>query len=366
MPKVVREHEILRVAAIVHGNDKTRSAEAARREVLIWAQKRSGGRLPEKAWDFQEFSYLSGGRDSVAIRIKTSDADIWAIRADDPDKCVPGRVWTTEVVVGLTDDKPCNFSARLLVSTSEDELEIEPHVPGFVQQVAEKCVLSRGPIELSPEPWLIQSDEDTERLVAILIDQSRMLPVFVLTVTDDSGDPNQPLLDASGLARATLGIAHVAIVPATFTWSLTSRLGKQRSVFGGAVRPYLPGFTEDASPYGHRLMLADQISTLEGAAQCTNWLRSLAAAESLRRTRLGRDVVAFTTIRDATLQLKQQQLEREGASDAQKLEAANARIKALEVNLKTSKESENFLLDECKLAEERAQASVDIHVNRLD
>jgi hypothetical protein len=144
MPKVVREHEILRVAAIVHGNDKTRSAEAARREVLIWAQKRSGGRLPEKAWDFQEFSYLSGGRDSVAIRIKTSDADIWAIRADDPDKCVPGRVWTTEVVVGLTDDKPCNFSARLLVSTSEDELEIEPHVPGFVQQVAEKCVLSRA------------------------------------------------------------------------------------------------------------------------------------------------------------------------------------------------------------------------------
>src|SRR5262249_228555 len=67
-----------------------------------------------------------------------------AIRADDPDKCVPGRVWTTEVVVGLTNDKPCNFSTRLLVSTLEDELEIEPHTPGFMQQVAEKCALSRG------------------------------------------------------------------------------------------------------------------------------------------------------------------------------------------------------------------------------
>jgi hypothetical protein len=357
MPKVVREHEILRVAAMVHGKDKTKSAEAARREVLTWAQNRSGGRLPEEAWDFQEFEYFSGGRNSVAVRIKTDDADIWAVRADDPDKFVPGRVWTTEVVVGLTSDKPCNFSARLLVSTSEDDLEIEPHTPGFVQQVAEKCVLSRGPIDLSPEPWLIESDEEAGRLVAILIDQSRMLPLFVLTVAEDSADPIRPLLDASSLARATLGIGHVAIVPADFTWSLTSRFGKQRSVFGGAVRAYLPGFAEDASPYGHRLMLADHISTPEGAAQCTRWLRSLAAAESVRRTRLGTDVVAFTTIRNATLQLKQQQLEQEGASDTQKLDAANARIKALEVDLKSAKDAESFLLDEHKLAEERAQAA---------
>src|SRR5262249_17670687 len=66
---------------------------------------------------------------------------------------------------------------------------------------------------------------------------------------------------------------------------------------------------------------------------------------------------AWPTIRDATLQLKQQQLEEEGASDAQKLEAANARIKALEVDLRTSKETESFLLDECKFSEERAQAA---------
>ena len=46
MPKIVREHEILRVAAIVHGRDKSKSAEAARHEVLVWAETRSGGRLP--------------------------------------------------------------------------------------------------------------------------------------------------------------------------------------------------------------------------------------------------------------------------------------------------------------------------------
>ena len=186
MPKVVREHEILRVVAIVHGKDKSKSAEAVRREVLVWAQNRSGGRLPEEAFAFDEFEYFSGGRNSVAVRIKSRDVDIWAIRADDPDKSVPGRVWTTEVVVALGIDKPCNFSARLLVSTSEDELEIEPHVPGFVQQVADRCVLSCGSIDLSPDPCVVESEDDIGQLIEILIDQRRKLPVFVLTVPDIS------------------------------------------------------------------------------------------------------------------------------------------------------------------------------------
>ena len=233
MPKVVREHEILRVAAIVHGKDKAKSAEAARREVLAWAQKRSGGRLPAEAWNFQDFEYFSGGRNSIAVRLKSNQSDIWTIRADDPDKSVPGRVWTTEVVIGLTPKKPCHFSARLLVSTSEEDFEIEPHTPGFVQQVAEKCTLSRGPTDLSVEPWLIESKEDAERLIEVLIDQSRSLPLYVLTVPEDAADPNQALLDASGLSRATLGIGQVAVLPAAFTWELTNRFGKQRSVFGG-------------------------------------------------------------------------------------------------------------------------------------
>jgi hypothetical protein len=357
MPKVVREHEILRVAAIVHGKDKLKTAEVVRREVLVWAQNRSGGRLPQEAWAFDEFEYFSGGRNSVAVRIKTNSADIWAIRADDPDKNVPGRVWTTEVVVGLTGNIRCNFSTRLFVSTSEDKFEIEPHTPGFVQQVADICVLSCGPIDLSPEPWLIESEGDIDSLVEILIDKSRTLPLFLLTVPENSDDPRRPLLDALSLSRATIGIGHVVILPSALTWALTDRFGKRRSTFGGAVRAYLPGFSEDSSPYGHRLVLADHISASESAAQCMMWMRSLAAVESVRRNRLGGDVLPFMTIRNAALQLRQRQLELEGASDLQKLDAANARIKALESDLKSASDAENFLLDEQRLAEERAQAA---------
>jgi hypothetical protein len=357
MPRVVREHEILRLAAIVQDQDKLRAAEAIRREVLVWTQNKGGGRLPQEAWAFDGFDYFSGGRNSSAIRIKAEDIDIWTVRADDPDKNVPGRVWTTEILIGLSGKLKCFFTTRLLVSTSEDELVIEPHVPGVVQQVVERCLLSCGPIDLSPKPWLIESEDDVQQLIDLMIDRRRTIPLFVLTVPDGSIDPTRPLLDAFSLARATIGIGKAVILPAAHTWALTERLGRQRSVFGGAVRAYLSRFSENSDPYQHRLVLSDQISTPEGAAQCAVWMRSLAAAESIRRTRLGADVLPFMMLRNLSLKFNERQLEQEGASDVRLLDAAKARIEALEADLKSAIETENYLLEEHRLAEERAAAA---------
>jgi hypothetical protein len=357
MGAVVREHEILRFSAIVHGKDKAKAAEEVRREVLVWAQNRSGGRLPETAWAFEEFESLSGGRNSVASRISVGQTDIWAIRADDPDKTIPGRVWTTEVAVALAEDKPCTFTTRLLVSTPENDLRIEPHTPGFVQQVSERCVLTRGDADLNAEPWIIETTEGAERLVSILLDQKRLLPVFVLTVPERSDAPATLLIDAQSLSRAVLGIAIVVIVPAAFTWTITNRLGKQRSVFGGAVRAYLPGFDESSSPYSHRLVLAEILAEPKAAADTVAWMRSLAASESLKRTRLGADVLTFSAIRNAALQLKQTRLEHEGASDGQLLEAANQRIAALESGLASERDWSAAVLEETRQIEERARAA---------
>jgi hypothetical protein len=61
--------------------------------------------------EFQNFEYFSGGRNSVGIRLQNAYSDIWAIRADDPDKDIPGRTWTTEVTVGLMVGQAPRFSA---------------------------------------------------------------------------------------------------------------------------------------------------------------------------------------------------------------------------------------------------------------
>jgi hypothetical protein len=356
-PKVVLEHEILRLAAVIPDEVIASPADVARNEVLAWAEKRSGGKLPKEAWEHQEFEHFSGGRNSLGVRIETSGADIWAIRAEDPDKHIPGRIWTTEVVVGTLQGQPPRFSVRLLASTSEDNLDIEPHVPGFVQQVIKRCGLMRGNYALSDSPLQVVSPSEANTLCVRMADPNRDFPLLVFSVSENSLDRVQPLVDVASLARATLGIALVVVLPAEYTWIITETFGKQRSVFGGAARAYLPGFKDDSSPYDHRLILADQLKTADGPVQCARWMRTLAASESIRRASLGKEVLAFSAIRNSSLQLRQTFLANEGASDILQLEAAQLRISSLVKQIDDEKMSQEYFASEHSKAEQRAQAA---------
>jgi hypothetical protein len=355
MPRVVREHEILRVAGALRAEVATQASQAAVHEVLKWVQKRCGGRLPPEARRMEAFDYYSGGRNSAGVTIRTDACDIWAIRADDPDKTVPERVWTTEVVIGRLPDQPAKFSARLLVSTPEDDFDIEPHTPGFVQQVAVACVLLRGRYPLYPEPQFVETQAKADELISRLLDPERQLPTFVVTLPE--GASQHPALDVPALARATLGLAYVAIVTQDATWTLTDRLGRHRSVFGGAARVYMPGFDEDSDPYLHRLVLANQVATPEGALRCQKWMRQLAADQSVRSTKVGSDVVTFAAIREASLALRQEVLRSEGASDADQLKVAQDRLAALEREVAHARSEQNYYVDEFEKERRRADLS---------
>jgi hypothetical protein len=355
--KAVREHEVLRVAGSLKGDDPVTAADLARSEVLTWARNRSGSPLPKEAWKFLDFEHVTAGRNIDGIRIKTPNTDIWAIRAEDPDKEVAGRTWTTEIVVGFQSDEPAKFSARLLVSSPQNSPIVVPHSPGIIQQISECCGLSNGSYSARPEAWIVDNSDDAEELIGVLLDLDRRLPVFVLTVSELSDDPYRPLIDANSLARATLGTAYVVVLTAKQTWVLTERLGKHRSVFGGAVRAYMPGFTESAIPYDHRLVIADALNSNGDVNQCMRWMRSLSATESLRQFALGSEVLAFSAIRNAQSQFAQNQLISLGASDSDKLEAAEKRIFGLE---KQNIENESLLTyysDEHQIAEDRAKSA---------
>jgi hypothetical protein len=101
------EHEILRISACLGGDDVATSLQTARTTVLRWAQARTAGRLPDAAWKFESFDHLAGGRDCSAVRFVADGDDVWIVRAEDPDKTVPGRIWTTEIAVAkIAEDKP--------------------------------------------------------------------------------------------------------------------------------------------------------------------------------------------------------------------------------------------------------------------
>ena len=181
-------------------------------------------------------------------------------------------------------------------------MDISPHVPGFVHQIGEKCELYIDGIPIHPRPKYLQDDAaDLEELIALVENPSRRLPVIVASGDARSSVPNAPLIDVEPLARAMFGLAHVIVLPASGSYALSDAFGQIRSVFHGGIRTYLRGFDASADPYRHRLYLGQSVR--EDPKRCEIDLRRFAAAESLRRTRLGDDVVAFAAVRSAAAKL---------------------------------------------------------------
>ena len=353
-----REREILRVAASVGGKDPVAGASKAKREILIWAEKRTGGRLNAAAWKYDEFEHLAGGRNCRAVRISDDTRETWAIRSDDPDKEVPRRVWTMEAFVASGPGHRPLFGLRLLVTSPEPELLIEPAVPGVIQQLARKCGLHGGHGELDSRPWTIRTEAHAAKLIDILLHPKRRIPVFVLSLPERSGGSAEPLIDAEYVAIKSLGMAVTMVIPAHFTWVLTERFGKQLSVYNGAVRVYLPGFAEDADPYEHELILTDRIGTgPDGARRIASRLQHIAAAESLRQCRVGRDVLSFADVREKSDDYRLARLREEHASEAVQLRVAQQQIDTLKADLRTSEESSLFFVEEHSRVENRAKAA---------
>jgi hypothetical protein len=352
----VREREILRVSAVLAATSSDDAVRAARNEVLKWAQGKTPGKLPDEAWNHESFERLSGGRDCAAIRLRSGKEDIWAARVEDPDKTVPGRIWTTEVAVAQKAAEAGRFTLRLLVGSPEASLRIEPHVPGVVRQVVRSPGLLAGAIRLTDRPVVARSDRDTELLVSALIDPLRKLPIIVLSVPSSSADLNSPLLDAGTLAKACAGLALVVVLPSQFSWALTERFGKQLSVYEGAARVYLPGFSEDANPFGgHDLILPTRMSTPADAEAALTRLRWVAANGSVRRLQLGVDVWSFAPLKALGLEQRQRELEKVGTTDLEQLRAANERIGILDERVREAERYQGQFSDLHAEAEERAE-----------
>jgi hypothetical protein len=352
----VREREILRVSAALAGNHVENAIRLARNESLKWAQRKTPVDLPPQAWEQDSFEQLSGGRNCAAVRLRSAAEDIWAIRVEDPDKTVAGRIWTTEIAVFRRSNEPARFTLRLLAGSPESNLQIEPHVPGVVHQIVRSPGLVAGDMRLTDQHVVARSVQDTELLTAALLDSSRRLPIIVLSVPSNSTDPNKPLVDAKVLAKACTGLALVVVLPAQFSWALTDRFGKQLSVYEGAARVYLPGFTEDSNPFGgHELILPTRLSSPADAELGLTRLRWIAANGSVRRLQLGTDVLSFAPLKVLGLEQRQRELQRAGATDLEQLKAANERISILDERIIEAERYQTQFSDMHAEAEERAE-----------
>lgn len=356
----VQEYEILRVAANIEGDDPILAMQTAKREALVWVKNRAGGQLPPAAWDGGSFDCLVGGRTTLAVSLNGEGFELWAVRGDDPDKDVARRVWTTEISIGRSEREKPRLSLRQLVITDEGEFTVNPHVPGLLQQISKRCGLSVGGYSALPIPFRVSNEQSLNELILMLEDSRRNLPVLVVSGDERSSDSSLPLLDVDSLAKATLGIAHVATVPADLTYRLSDHFGRARSVYHGGARLYLPGFDASSNPFEHILFLGDAIKKDPG--ETTFEIRSIIAMESIRRSQIGKDVLPFATVRSAALKAEQALRVREGASEADQLEIAQRRVDALEIEVNESR-SEAKQSFELALSEEERARSAEAQLN---
>lgn len=105
-----------------------------------------------------------------------------------------------------------------------------------------------GQVELHPTVYAVPSDRVATEVIAPLIDPVRTIPIVIFS-HDVNLAPSETMRRARTTQEILAGVAHVIVLTPDAQRTFTSQIGQELSVWGGAVRVYLPGSLE---PWRHR------------------------------------------------------------------------------------------------------------------
>jgi hypothetical protein len=210
---------------------------AARKNILEWVTDRSDEALPAEAFSGAAFSLALGHCDVL------SDGGIWAMRFDTVDDAVREelgveRRWRTEAVVAEINGSAI-FTTRLSVVTATSGIPFFRSAPAVVRELAIKPGIIFDGLSAVDE---IASN--AHQLIAFLTRNDRR-PVIAVADNEDGSESiaNRILKDRF------VGFAHVIRVCPDVAWAITKSLGREWSVFNGAIRLFMPGMNPDTENY---------------------------------------------------------------------------------------------------------------------
>ena len=215
---------------------------------------------------------------------------LWTMRSQRPHDHDAELAWNLNVDVALEDGRAW-VGMRLALSPTGRRLapipfEIRP--PDLVGAVVDAMEVAEDGWRLTREPAYAVDDGGVRALADLLLDPDRVLPVVVVTpveVYDDDQDRflNQPVVDPDDIADSLVGLAHVAVVDSpALTYGLTEMVGREMSVFGGAVRLYWPDIEGNERPAMHPLWLPDRLAEPRNQPLSSVLLRRIAATATFR------------------------------------------------------------------------------------
>lgn len=233
--------------------------------ILGWIKEKYSASLPATAYAGESFDLPLPGQKLECVALP--DEGIWSVLLEQPDApmgdrpAVPGRVWTTEIA--LRDLDELEFSIRVnCASLSYSEQPIILTRPRIVVELAKNLGLKKIRA-ISSDPWIIDNASELHSLYLLIQDKKRFLPIILLSEAaphEHEVEVRRYLLDESALARRAIGYAYVAVLSKEMAYKWTEAVGKDWTVYNGAVRTYYPGVDLDNdNPFFHPRVLANQI-----------------------------------------------------------------------------------------------------------
>lgn len=220
------------------------------------------------------------------VTIESDGERIWSLRFDDRRSMSQGAIWRVEATL-INDSQPA-FGLRLIQVRSDEDAPppVASGVPQVVSDLAKDIGLMDAGTALLSTATHLSGESEAPKLLQLILNPERVQPVIVIV-----GD-----IDASAerLAKRLTGVAHVVCIDAAVSQQLIRRLGRERSVYGHAVRLYRPGFATDADPYQHPVF---PLKSRQLSKWLVNDLFEEACAISLEAEDLDERVPSFQIIR---------------------------------------------------------------------
>jgi hypothetical protein len=217
-----------------HSTPPSVAAEKAIGSILNWLTNKQKIKLPDAAFRGHAFEIDVAEGQPVSV---TRLDEYWSLQFDRFDSDVPGRIWRTEASVYYSADTAL-AGVRLAVIDSGSRLDFNPSVPRVIGDLIRSPGLYDYGVDLSDSPSWIESESELDDFISLLGRPERTRPVLVLSDWSGSNVHEDSLAAAQRLA----GLAHVYVLREGLDWKLTDRLGREFSVWNGAVRTYYPGF----------------------------------------------------------------------------------------------------------------------------
>jgi hypothetical protein len=327
-PRRAEVRAVSQVVLSIPTSDAASCFALVRDETLRWMARRAGRPLPRDAWDGKAFDLQDVGAQRTSATVLRHPV-YWAARLDDADREVPQRTWRTEIGIGIRGPSEVLFGCRLFSIALGENPRYLASVPGLVRQIAARLSSRLDNRPVAETPWSVSSEAEVQELIEFLHSPNRKHPVIVAS---EGSIPGKYSIDTALLAKKVVGVAHVVTLSSAASYEVTDRLGKEFSVFSGAVRTYRPNFAPDFDePNSHPIALGRSISQWDGDRDGAfiDFLSQQAMRHSVSSRELESEVPSFASILQLSAHEHRTAAVKEGQSDAELLSLADDEIRKL-------------------------------------